>query len=158
MSDILEEQFGFDVQSASIFQCVGSQNDTVHDCPIERQKNKKEVLVTVHNQQVKSVRQLIRILTPTANYKPQIWNSQKRTFDDVPFDVFEQTHFFANATNFTDFMVYLDADFAPEEIKLVKLVQVATKLTLAQHSQNTERVSDFALTVQGVSDSGDVIF
>lgn len=112
-------------------QCVGSQNDTVHDCPIEKNKNKQEVLVIVHNQQVKSLRQLVRILLPTATYKPQLWNSKTGNFEDVPFDIFEQQHFYANATNFTDFMLYLDADFGPEEIKLVKLTQVATKLNLA---------------------------
>lgn len=100
----------------------------------------------------------MRILLPTATYKPQLWNSKKGAFEDVPFDIFEQQHFYANSTNFTDFMVYLDADFGPEEIKLVKLTQVATKLNLAQHPKNTERRSDYALTVQGVSDSGDVIF
>lgn len=51
-------------------QCIGSQNDTVHDCPINDNKNSKEVLVTVHNQQTRTIRQLVRILLPTANYKP----------------------------------------------------------------------------------------
>jgi hypothetical protein len=107
---------------------------------------------------VRSIRQLVRILLPSANYKPQIWSSKKNTFEDVPFDIFEQQHFYANSTNFTDFMIYIDAEFAPEEVKLVKLTQVSAKMNLAQHSQNTEKQSDYALTVQGVSDSGDVIF
>ena len=55
-------------------------------------------------------------------------------------------------------MLYIDVEFAPEEVKLIKLTQVAAKLNLAQHEKNTERSSDYALTVQGVSDSGDVIF
>lgn len=128
-------------------QCIGSQNDTVHDCPIEKNKNKKEVLITVHNQQTRSLRQLVRILLPSANYKPQLFNKDKNTFDDVPFDIFEQTHLFSNTTNFTDFMMYLDAEFGPEEIRLVKLIQVSSKLNLAQHNENAERVSDYALTV-----------
>jgi hypothetical protein len=106
------------------------------------------------------VRQLVRILLPTDTYKPQVWNAKKNDFEDVLFDIFEQSHFYSNATNYTDFMMYIDAEFGPEEIKLVKLVQVSTKLTLAQRNTaaSTERVSDYAVTVQGVSDSGDVIF
>lgn len=156
--DILSSQFGFTAKPESIQHCTGSQNDTVHDCPMEANKAKKEILVTVQNQQVRALRQLIRILLPGAYYKPQIWSTKKNTFEDVPFDIFENQHFYANSTNFTDFMIYIDAEFAAEEVKLVKLTQVQSKLTLAQHAQNTERQSDYALTVQGVSDSGDVIF
>ena len=67
---MLASQFGINAQSKDIMQCIGSQNDTVHDCPINNNKNAKEVLVTVHNQQTRTIRQLVRILLPTANYKP----------------------------------------------------------------------------------------
>lgn len=129
--DVLESQFGFIAKPESIDHCIGSQNDTVHDCPIEKNKNKTEILVTVQNPQVRSLRQLVRILLPTANYKPQIFSSKKNTFDDIPFDIFEQQHFYANATNFTDFMIYIDVEFGAEEIKLIKLTQVSAKLNLA---------------------------
>jgi len=80
---------------------------------------------------MRSLRQLVRILLPAANYKPQIYNTKTNAFDDVPFDIFEHQHYYANMTNFTDFMMYIDSDFGPEEVKLVKLVQVAAKLALA---------------------------
>jgi hypothetical protein len=73
-------------------------------------------LVTLHNQQARSVRQLARILLPTANYKPQIWNAKKADFDDVVFDIFEQQHFYANSSNFTDFQMYVEAELGADEI------------------------------------------
>lgn len=51
LSQVVREQYGIDVSPQNLVTCIGSQNDTVKDCPVSQPKNlnKKEFLVTVHN-------------------------------------------------------------------------------------------------------------
>lgn len=139
---------------------MGAQNDTVKDCPVAMPSNieKKEFLVAVHNSQPRTQVQLLRVLLPCPTYKPQIWNKEKKAFEDVVFDIIEQTHFTANSTNTTDFVLFVEATLQQDEITLMKVIKTQSKANLAQQLLKDKKSSDFGLSVQGVSDTGDIIF
>lgn len=51
------------------------------------------MLVIVHNSVDRTTKQLVRVKLPTANYKAQLFDAEKKIFVDTTFDVFEQQHF-----------------------------------------------------------------
>jgi hypothetical protein len=70
--------------TADLHMCVGSQNDTVLDCPINKQQNQNEFMVAIHNpRSTNEFDDLARILLPASNYKAQIWSPAKNSFLDV---------------------------------------------------------------------------
>jgi hypothetical protein len=96
-----------------------TQNDTVANCPLNLHKDKSEFLVAVHNVQVKENNQVVRILLPNANFKAQVWNKDK--FDDVSADIFENKHFTLNGEATSDYIMFLQANMNPDEVKVIKL-------------------------------------
>lgn len=157
LSQIVKEQFGVNVKEQDILSCLGAQNDTAYDCPVTapKNKNKNEFLVFVHNPQGRVVKQLVRILLHTPNYKPQVWNKEKSKFQETNYDMIEQSHFQINGTNSTDFNLYFQASFDPDEIKLFKIVKVKTRQNLVQTDKSK---NDHKLSAQGISDDGEVTF
>lgn len=97
----------------------------------------------------------MRILIPTPNYKPQVWNKEKAKFQDTIHDVIEQSHFHINSTNFTDFNLYLQASFEPDEVKIFKIIKVKSRQNLVQTDKSKK---DHKLSAQGISDDGEIIF
>ena len=56
--------------TTDLFTCVGSQNDTVLDCPINDHQNQTEFMVAIHNSRsTNNFDDLARILLPGNNYK-----------------------------------------------------------------------------------------
>jgi len=73
--------------------------------------------------------------------------------------VFEQQHFDSKAANFTDFEVFIPLDIAADSLTLVKLVQTQAKPAEDPKAANAQELdTGFKLEVQGVSETGDVIF
>lgn len=60
----------------------------------------------------------------------------------------EQTHFNANATNTTDFLMFVETTISSNEIQLFKLIKTENKVNLAQGNllKDKKRV-DFSLMV-----------
>ena len=78
----------------NISACVGSNNDTVLDCPVHNHTNDKSFIVVAHNTKATNFTQLMRVKLPKVNYKAQVWDKKEKKFIDTEdFDVFEQMHF-----------------------------------------------------------------
>jgi len=76
----LEKDFGITLENKDILACTGTQNDTVTDCPVYKNKDKTDMLVIVHNSQGRTSKKLVRVKLPTANYKAQIFDDTKKAF------------------------------------------------------------------------------
>ena len=72
----------------NVFQCIGAQNNTVDDCPVNSFKE-QEFIVAVYNSQIRANKGLIKILLPHSKYKAQIFDKQSQKFVDTPFDILE---------------------------------------------------------------------
>lgn len=95
------------------------------------------------------------MLLPQPNYKVQAWNAVKKIFTDMTSDVIENTHYDSDLTNSTDFSIYFESHFDPDEIKVFKLVKTASRATLLQRDKSKAQHS---LTVQGISEDGEAVF
>lgn len=72
LADKLSKETGVNVKNSTtdLFTCVGSQNDTVLDCPVNNYKNKDEFIVAIHNSRsTNNFDDLARIILPANNYK-----------------------------------------------------------------------------------------
>jgi hypothetical protein len=70
----LKDYAGVNVANTSqILKCLGSQNDTVADCPVANNTN-KQFVVAVYNSQIRTNNGFIRILLPSNNYSASIWD------------------------------------------------------------------------------------
>ncbi len=72
LSDKMGKETGVFVKNSTtdLFTCVGSQNDTVLDCPINDHQNQTEFMVAIHNSRsTNNFDDLARILLPGNNYK-----------------------------------------------------------------------------------------
>lgn len=78
------------------------QNDTIINCPLEKDKDSKEFLVVVYNQNTQQKDHLIRILLLSPFYRAELWDSKELKFKDVDFDIFEQKHYNKEGGNFED--------------------------------------------------------
>jgi hypothetical protein len=65
-------------------------------CPTNEFKGSKEFFVVAHNPQTSLNNDLLKILLPSSNYRSQIFNRSKQSFEDVPSDVFEEHHYKKN--------------------------------------------------------------
>lgn len=89
------------------------------------------------------------------NYKVQAWVASKKAFVDVMSDVIENTHYDSDLKNSTDFSIYFEGTFEPDEIKVFKLIKTQTR---AQLLQMDKAKSQHSLSIQGISEEGEVIF
>lgn len=77
LADKLVKDTGITVKNSTndLVQCVGSQNDTVLDCPVNDHQNQNEFIVAIHNSRpTNSYDDFARIILPGPNYKAQIWS------------------------------------------------------------------------------------
>jgi len=67
----MSKETGISVKnSTDLLMCVGSQNDTVLDCPINDKQNQSEFIVAIHNSRSSdNFDDLARIILPGNNYK-----------------------------------------------------------------------------------------
>jgi hypothetical protein len=85
----IADQAGVKVEK-DILTCVGTQNDTVLDCPVQFQQDKKEFIVVIHNPRSSNdLNDLARIILPSAGYKAQLWNPSTKAFEDAITDIIE---------------------------------------------------------------------
>lgn len=101
LADKLVKDTGITVKNSTndLVQCVGSQNDTVLDCPVNDHQNQNEFIVAIHNSRpTNSYDDFARIILPGPNYKAQIWSPQDNAWLDVVSDIIEQKHWRKNST------------------------------------------------------------
>lgn len=68
----MSKETGVNVKNSTtdLMMCVGSQNDTVLDCPIYNRQNHSEFIVAIHNSRsTNNFDDLARIILPGNNYK-----------------------------------------------------------------------------------------
>jgi hypothetical protein len=92
--------------------CVGSQNDTVTDCPIfdNKNDNKNEFIVLAHNTQSQPYKQFIRVKLPSAKFRAQLWSRSESRFVDVDSDIMEQKQLSNTRAESTDFEMFVPCD------------------------------------------------
>lgn len=114
-----------DMKDHSLKQCHDfMQNDTVAQCPLGQDKNSKEFLVVVLNQNTVQRDHLLRILLPSANFKALIWDRQTLRFKETESDIFEQRHFEKTGQSFEDSIMYLKARVDIDSVAIIKLIKL----------------------------------
>lgn len=56
--------------------CVGSNNQTVVQCPIMEHKDAKDFITIVHNPADRVNNRFVKIRVPHNNYKAQVWSKK----------------------------------------------------------------------------------
>ena len=82
---------------------------------------KESFFVVAHNPQTSLNNDLLKILLPSSNYRAQIFN--KKGFEDIPSDVFEEHHYKKNGQIFVDYSMYIKSSLAPDELVIFKILQ-----------------------------------
>lgn len=100
-----------------------AQNDTVINCPVEKDKDSKEFLVVVYNQNTQKKEHLLRLLLLDAKYKAQLWDQKAEKFVDAQYDIFQQKHFNKEGGAFDDNVMYIKANIEVDQVALVKLIK-----------------------------------
>jgi hypothetical protein len=79
------------IVASELASCVGSQNNTVIECPIYDKKNdqKTEFIVIGHNPSAQTHKKFLRVRIPNQRYKAQCWNKANQTFADAEYDILE---------------------------------------------------------------------
>jgi len=105
---------------------MGSQNDTMSDCPLNENKydNKNEFMVVAHNSQSQPYKQFIRVKLNTPKFKAQIWSSKERQFVDVESDILEQKQLSNARVESTDFEMFVPCELMPNEIGYLKIIKI----------------------------------
>ena len=76
--------------TTDLITCVGSQNDTVLDCPINDHQAQNEYIVAIHNpRSTNTFDDFARIILPGNNFKAQVWSPAAGGFVETPTDVIE---------------------------------------------------------------------
>jgi len=104
--------------------CVGSNNDTVLDCPVYGKHYKEEFIVLVHNQAAQARNNFVRIRLPTNKYKASVWSKSDQAFVESNADILEQSHILNDRRNFTDFLMYVPCDIPPNEVTFVRVTKI----------------------------------
>ena len=151
-------QIGVNTDYKYVFQCVGQQNHTVSDCPVNAW-TKQDFVVAVQNQQIKANNGLIRIILPHSNYTAEIWDQVSQKWVDTVFDIVEQKHFDKNFDPFgkNDFTLFLKADIQADEIFFVKVKFAGAPHKLSQNLVQTDAKSS-SLDITGFSEGGEILF
>ena len=125
------------------------QNDTVINCPIEKDKTSTEFLVVVQNQQMQDREHLIRVLLPSSSYQAFLWDGHKDEFKEVEADIFEGKHFDKNNGSFSDSIMYIKANISADSIALLKMVKTENSrdIQLTQDDINKTLAQDRSLTL-----------
>ena len=112
------------IKAANLSMCVGSNNFTVHQCPIDIKGNneKLEFIVIAHNQADRVFDRFIKVKLPHKAYRAQVWNKTSLVFTDVVTDVMEQSHFsLANEKEF-EFEMYVPHRMEANEVSFIKVI------------------------------------
>lgn len=80
---------GLKAKPGSLTNCLGSSNDTVQDCPVNRNLDKKEFIVIAHNAASLPLKSFVRVLLPSQKYRAQTWSKSQMKFVDVDVDILE---------------------------------------------------------------------
>jgi len=152
------EHAGIKAKPENVHQCIGAQNHTVADCPVNAW-NKQDFIVAVQNQQIRTNNGLIRILLPHSNYSAQVWDHAEQKWMDPVFDIVEMKHFDKNFDPFgkQDFALYIKAEVESQDILLVKVKHDAKPHKLAQNLVQTKG-KPASLEISGFSEQGEVLF
>lgn len=69
--------------TTDLLMCVGTQNDTVIDCPVNDHKDQSEFIVAIHNPRSSNAfKDFARIILPDSTYKAQVWSPSEGKFLD----------------------------------------------------------------------------
>jgi hypothetical protein len=150
-----------DVKPGSLKQCQEfMQNDTVIDCPLENDKEGKEFLAVVVNQEAQDRQHLIRILLPGSNYQAWLWDAHKDEFVPADADILENRHLDKKGGPFSDSVMYIKANITADSIALVKIQKTdqSRETQLSQDDINKTMSLPKSLTLQGMSEQGHVLF
>jgi hypothetical protein len=86
LADKLDKETGIIVKNSTtdLITCVGSQNDTVLDCPVNDHQKQDEFIVAIHNPRTtNNFDDFARIILPSNNYKAQVWSPANSAWVDV---------------------------------------------------------------------------
>ena len=92
LADKMSKETGISVKNSTtdLIRCVGSQNDTVLDCPVNDHKNQNEFIVAIHNpRSTNTFDDFARIILPGNNFKAQVWSPSVGGFVDLTTDCIE---------------------------------------------------------------------
>lgn len=163
---------GLDISGNSLQFCSkgpSGGNDTSVDCPIDKNKDKKEFIVAVQNPQLKSVKSYAKIKLPSKNYKAQKLSNGK--FVDVPSDVLEQQHYNYDFKEFNDYEMYLPHQFDANQLSIFKIIKIDEKerqkideqvdQSLTQKAKEVtegKTAAKSSLKVLGIGPTNDILF
>jgi len=164
-NDLAKKLYGIanvQVKPADLRQCHDfMQNDTVINCPLGQDKNSKEFLVVIYNQNTQKRDHLARILLPSSNYKAFLLDSQSQKFKELEADIFENKHFTKTGDNFDDSVMYFKlGEIDVDQIVVVKLVKTETSQAsfMPVNEKNATNTKEKSLTLLGVTEQGYIAF
>jgi hypothetical protein len=97
----------------------GMQNDTVAQTPMGTYlKDKKDVLVVVHNPSGKVNKQFVEIQVPRSAYAVKVWCSKSKKFYDITSQssFLRQFHRDNDGTNSTDYKLIVPYHLYPNQV------------------------------------------
>lgn len=160
LADKLAKDTGIFVRNSTtdLITCVGSQNDTVLDCPVNDHQDQAEFVVAIHNSRSSNnLNDLARIILPGNNYKALVWNTASYGFVEVVTDVIEQKHWRKNGTTWSDYQMFFKIMDPSASITYVKVVKIAEAAEV-KPSSLAQVDLDKSLTIKGFSDDGEILF
>lgn len=164
LADKLSRDTGIFVKNSTsdLLTCVGSQNDTVLDCPVNTHQNQNEFIVAIHNpRSTNTFNDFARIILPGNNYKAQVWSPQNNAFLDETTDVVEQKHWRKNGTAWSDYLMFFkikDPSALVTYVKISKISQDAAEARTNLAAEGSNADLDKSLSIKGFSEEGEILF